>query len=75
MKKHKCFFFIASEVVYLKGLWECIPKLILSVCLYHDFQEFIIRIIDRKPKNIQRITRLGLCTGGGGGICADQHAV
>ena len=32
------------------------------------------RIIGQKLKNIQRITRLGLCKCGGGGICADQHA-
>ena len=31
-------------------------------------------IIVRKPKNIQRITRLGLCKRWGGGICADRHA-
>ena len=41
------------------------------------FFEFRIRfrIIGWKPKNthnIQRITRLGLCKRGGGGICANQ---
>ena len=35
---------------------------------------FKFRIIGRKPKNIQPITRLGLCKRGGGDICADQHA-
>ena len=37
------------------------------------FQNYF-RINGRKPKNIQRITRLGLCKRGGGGICADHHA-
>ena len=41
--------------------------------LFSNFA-FVFEILAKKSKNIQRITRLGLCKRGGGGICSDQHA-
>ena len=37
--------------------------------------EFVFEFLAENRKNIKRITRLGLCKRGGGGICADQHAL
>ena len=65
-----------------RGYWSksnvlCINGLVLtsSRIKWKAFFKFriIFRIIGRKPKNIQRITRLGSCKLGGGGICADLH--
>ena len=69
---------IAGLCSYPKYLMLYISRFVStsSTNLLKAFYKFRIcfRIIGRKQKKFQCITRLGLCKRGEGGICADQHA-